>query len=186
MTADNPGQYGQSLLAIGLGALVMAAASQIEIALTAVPLTTQSFAALSLGGFLGWRLGGAALLLWLLLGASGLPFFADGKAGFDHLTGATAGYLLAFPIAAALAGWLTATFAAKSLPRLFYVMLAGHALCLVSGTFWLATRIGTAKAIEVGMTPFLLGAILKSALAALTVAVLLKVRSRRPASAEAI
>lgn len=186
MTDRNPAKSQYSLIAASLGAAFMAGASQLEIPLEPVPLTLQSYAALTVGGLLGWRLGAISMLIWLIMGAAGLPFFAGGQSGLEHLTGPTAGYLAAFPIAAALIGWLTRAFAGTSLPRLFCIMLLGHFICLVLGGIWLGTTIGVWKAVEVGILPFLPGAALKSALAALTVSLLLRAFPRPSVHAEAI
>lgn len=121
------------LLAAILGVFAMALASQVEIPLVPVPLTMQSFAVMTAGGLLGWRLGGMTMIAWLILGALGAPVFADGGAGLDHLTGPTAGYLLAFPLAAMQVGWLTERAAGASILRLCWIMILGHALCLVLG-----------------------------------------------------
>lgn len=93
---------------IGLGALVVAVAAQIAIPLpfTPIPFTLQPLAVLIVGGLLGARAGAAALVLYLGLGLMGLPVFAAGGSGVARLLGPTGGYLLAFPAAAGLVGWL--------------------------------------------------------------------------------
>ena len=108
-------------------------------------------------------------MAWLLQGATGLPVFAGGAGGVMHLVGATGGYLIAFPVAAALTGWLAEKGWNGRRPMLALVsMLAGNALCLVIGTAWLANFVGLPKAFALGALPFLLGAVVKSALAAAT------------------
>jgi biotin transport system substrate-specific component len=69
-----------------------------------VPITLQTFGVILSGLVLGWRRGGLAALLYLALGLVGLPIFAEGTGGVAVLSKASAGYLLAFPVAAALAG----------------------------------------------------------------------------------
>jgi biotin transport system substrate-specific component len=71
-----------------------------------VPITLQTFAVILAGLVLGWRLGGLAALLYVVLGLAGLPIFSGGVGGVAVLAGGSVGYLLAFPLAAALAGAL--------------------------------------------------------------------------------
>lgn len=73
-----------------------------------VPYSLQTFAVLLSGAALGPLRGGSAVCLYLFGGAIGLPIFAGGSAGIGHFTGVTAGYLVAFPLAAALCGWVVA------------------------------------------------------------------------------
>lgn len=71
-----------------------------------VPVSLQTFGVLLAGALLGARRGGLAVLLYLVVGLAGLPVFALGKGGPAVLAGPSAGYLLAFPLAAATVGWL--------------------------------------------------------------------------------
>ena len=64
-----------------------------------VSLTLQTLAVVLTGFLLGPGLGFVATAIWLALGALGLPFFAGGEGGIEHLTGPTAAYLLSFPFA---------------------------------------------------------------------------------------
>ena len=69
-----------------------------------MPITLQTFGVILAGLVLGWRRGGLAALLYLALGLVGLPIFAEGTGGVAVLSKPSVGYLLAFPVAAALAG----------------------------------------------------------------------------------
>lgn len=69
-----------------------------------VPITLQTFAVILAGLVLGWRRGGLAALLYVVLGLAGLPIFSGGAGGVAVLAGPSVGYLLAFPLGAALAG----------------------------------------------------------------------------------
>ncbi|WP_322489194.1 biotin transporter BioY [Chloroflexus sp.] len=156
-------------LLVVLGSLFVALSAQIRISLmpfSPVPITGQTLGVLLVGSLLGPRLGLAALLLYLLEGAIGLPFFAGGAAGYTHLFGATGGYLISFPIAAALTGWL----AARGWDRRFLTTVASMALATLViyliGATWLAFYIGPVNAIVKGVLPFLLGDAIKIALAA--------------------
>ncbi len=151
--------------AVIAGTGILALSSHIAVPMIPVPMTMQTLAVTMIGALYGWRLGAVTILAWLAEGAAGLPVLAGGLAGLPYFVGPTAGYLLAFPLAAALVGWLTQHGWPRLLPA-FAAMLLGNALCLVLGAAWLATLGGPEKAVLMGVTPFLLGGIVKSALGA--------------------
>lgn len=163
-------------LAIAVGALLVAISAQVAVPvpLSPVPMTLQPLAVLAVGGLLGAPAGAAALVLYLLLGLLGLPVFAGGGAGVARLLGPTGGYLLAFPVAAAVSGAL-----AGSLPRIGRTLVAcaaGMAVIHLGGVAQLALLGGDpAVAFRVGFVPFLTGDLLKIGLAA---AVILAARGR--------
>ena len=152
---------------VGFAAL-MAIGAQIDVPMHPVPMTMQSFAILLAGLCLGPWGGLGAVLIYLGAAAIGLPVLAEGSSGLGPFSGATAGYIYAFPITAFLAGWLTR--AGKTRPRLLKapVMISAlcglHLLLLGLGTAWLATQIPLASALSGGFTPFLIGAGVKSLL----------------------
>jgi biotin transport system substrate-specific component len=161
--------------AVLAGTLLLALASQISVPMVPVPVTMQTLAVTLIGAFYGWRLGAVTVLAWLFEAMLGLPVLAGGASGLAPFMGPTAGYLVSFPIVAALVGWLAERgWGGGSLPRSFAAMLLGNALCLVFGWAWLATLIGAERALLAGVAPFLIGAVLKSALGA----AILKVSSR--------
>ncbi len=89
--------------------LLTAVTAQIAIPIKPVPMTLQTLAVLLSGAFLGARKGAYSQLLYLLLGVTGFPVFAqipEGAIGFARLFGPTGGYLLAFPIAAFITGYI--------------------------------------------------------------------------------
>jgi len=90
--------------------ILTAISAQISIPIKPVPFTLQTVIVLLAGAFLGAKNGAYSQLIYIFLGAIGLPIFAqtaDGTMGFARLIGPTGGYLLAFPVAAYLAGLLT-------------------------------------------------------------------------------
>ncbi len=97
--------------AVVLGALIVAAAAQVSIPLpgTPVPMTLQPMAVLLVGGLLGAPLGALSMILYLAMGAAGLPVFTPTVplVGVARLFGPTGGYLLAYPVAAYAAGWFS-------------------------------------------------------------------------------
>jgi biotin transport system substrate-specific component len=166
---------GQSLVlkivAVSMGALFLAASSWIEVPMFPVPMTMQTFAVTLIGALYGWRLGTVTVLAWLGEAGLGFPVLAGGAGGLAHFAGPTGGYLVAFPIAAAIVGWLAERgwTARGSLFHNLAAMLIGGAFILAFGGLWLAGMIGLSDAWEFGVAPFILGGILKAALATFSV-----------------
>ena len=150
------------------GALLVALASQIAVPLpgTPVPMTLQPLAVLLAGGLLGPRRGAAAMALYLLAGAAGLPVFTPfGAPGLLRLFGPTGGYLLAFPFAAALVGWIAAR--RPGWAGLLLGPLAGMAAIHLGGMAQLLVLTGSLRAaVAAGAAPFVLGDALKVLVAA--------------------
>lgn len=151
------------LLAAGF-ALFTGLAARIEVPMAPVPMTMQTFAVLLAGCVLGPVWGGVAILGYLALAAAGLPLLSDGASGLAPFSGATAGYLFAFPMAAVLAGLSARCAWFGKVARGIVALVVLHILILGLGTAWLATKIGAGEALEAGFTPFLIGAVVKSAL----------------------
>lgn len=149
-------------IAVPLFALLTALCAQVSVPMTPVPMTLQSFAVVLSGLVLGARGGAAAMGLYLLLGGVGLPVFSDGGSGMAALTGPTAGYLIAFPLAAGAVGALAGRPALSGFVGMSGLAIAAHLLILGLGAGWLATQTGLAEAVAVGFTPFLIGAAVKS------------------------
>ena len=164
---DRP--LGVKLAAILVGSLFLTLSSYMEVPMIPVPVTMQTFAVALVGALYGWRLGGLTIVAWLMQGALGLPVLAGGTAGVAHFIGPTAGYLFAFPIAGMAVGWLAERGWNGRRPwRAFAAMLIGNGLCLALGAAWLAVLIGLEQAVMTGLAPFLIGAVLKAGLGALT------------------
>ena len=169
------------VVAVGLGALVVALSAQIVVPVpfSPVPMTLQPLAVLVVGGLLGGAAGLGALLLYLALGIAGLPVFAAGGSGVARLLGPTGGYLLAFPLAAWITGMVTTPVVGRGeLPRaagVIRVLLAcavGMVVIHVGGVAQLALLGGdTSLAFRVGFVPFLTGDLIKLGLAAMLILV---------------
>ncbi|CAN5126117.1 biotin transporter BioY [soil metagenome] len=146
-------------------ALLTALAAQITIPLpwTPVPLTGTTFAVLLAGATLGWRAGAASQLLYVVLGAAGLPFYQGGESGWTYATGVTGGYLLGFVVAAAAVGYLAERGQDRSVATSIPAMLAGTAVVYLFGVVWLAHVLGVdaVTALTQGMLPFVIGDSLK-------------------------
>lgn len=162
-----------SMLLVAVGVLFLSLFSQLEIPIGPVPITAQSFMVVAVGALLGPIIGTAATLVWLACGAAGLPVLAGGTSGLSHFGGPTAGFILAFPIATILTGWLVSRrLTNATLARagwVFLVAVIAHIVCLVLGVIWLSLTIGFSAALENGFYPFIPGGIIKSAAVALLV-----------------
>jgi len=152
------------------GSLLVALFAQVRIPLpfTPVPITGQTFAVLLVGAALGARRGAAALTLYLLEGALGLPFFAGGTGGARVLNGATAGYLFGFVLAAWLCGRLAECGLERNVRTSLLPFVAGMLVIYACGLAWLTVVLGSlGRAIFAGLLPFLPGDVLKLLAAAL-------------------
>lgn len=155
------------IVAVAFGTLVLAISSQIEVPMIPVPITLQTLIVPMIGALYGWRLGLITILAWLGEAMVGLPVLAGGAGGIAYFAGPTAGYLVAFPVAGALSGYLAERgWNGHNVILAFASFLIANAVCLAMGGLWLASLIGLEKALAFGVTPFLLGAVIKSALGA--------------------
>jgi biotin transport system substrate-specific component len=170
---------GVRATAVFLGTLFLAASSWVQVPMVPVPITMQTFAVTLVGALMGWRLGGLTILAWFAEAVVGLPVLASG-AGLAYFAGPTAGYLFAFVVAAMAVGWCAERgWTRGNVFTAFAVMLGANALILALGASWLATLIGVEKAIVAGVTPFIVGAVLKSALAVATIEAGFKLKSAK-------
>ncbi|MGB0035570.1 MAG: biotin transporter BioY [Candidatus Acidiferrales bacterium] len=147
--------------------LVLCANIAIPLPWTPVPITGQTFGVLLVAVLLGSRRGALTLGLYLLEGLAGLPVFQPyGLPGPARFLGPTAGYLLAYPPAAFLTGWLVERGAEKSVARLGGALLSGEILIFLGGCAWLAVEVGRGWnfALQQGALPFLPGEVIKMAL----------------------
>ena len=152
------------LLAIA-GSLLLVVSAKIKIPFYPVPLSMQTFVVLMIGMVYGWKLGGATILLYLAEGALGLPVFSgtpERGIGIAYMMGPTGGYLVGFLFAAVLVGWLAERGWGQHAASTFGAMVLGNLLIYSLGLFWLGTVIGWDKPVlAYGLTPFILGDLLK-------------------------
>lgn len=157
-------------------ALLTALGAQVRIYLWEVPFSLQTLAVYGSGLFLGMRYGALSQVLYL---AAGLvwPVFAGAALGFEAVFGATGGYLLAFPLSAALVGALTERW--NSLGGHALALVLGAALVFAIGLPWYHVVAGHASwdvTLARGFWPFLIGDVLKVAFAALAFTLLRRAR----------
>lgn len=166
-----PGSRVRDLAVVVGGALLTAAVAQVALPLpfTPVPLTGQTFGVLLVAAVAGPTRGTLSQLLYVLLGAVGLPFYAGGGHGWHVVTGATGGYLLGFMVAAAIVGWCARRGWDRSPARTAAAFLLGNLVIYLFGVTWLWLSVPTistpAQAIAAGLTPFIIGDAVKIALA---------------------
>ncbi len=148
--------------------LLIAIASQLQIPLEPVPVTLQNLAVLLVGMTLGWRLGGLSLLLYLVEGAIGAPFFAK-HLGIIEFFSPSAGYLLGFLPATMISGYLVEKGWGRNMVTTLLAALAGMVTIYGLGVPVLASFVGIKHAIQLGVLPFIPGEIFKLAILALVI-----------------
>lgn len=167
-TTEN-GLVRNAILAV-LGSLALWVSAKIQVPFYPVPMTMQTFVVLVIGMTFGWRLGATTILLYLAEGAAGLPVFAgtpERGIGLAYMVGPTGGYLLGFVLAAATVGWLAQRGWDRKVLTTLIAMAIGTAIIFMLGTAWLGSVVGWNKPVlQLGVTPFLPGAVFKIALAA--------------------
>jgi biotin transport system substrate-specific component len=150
--------------------VLTAIAAQVSIPLpfTPVPFTFQPMIVLLGGAALGARLGLTSQFLYLALGVAGLPVFAASATlppGVARLLGPTGGYLMSYPFAAFVAGWLAEGGFDRRYVTSVIAMAAGLAVIFAGGVLWLACVVqpshGLAGAFAAGFIPFVLPDLLK-------------------------
>jgi biotin transporter BioY len=148
--------------------LLMAAAAQFRIHIGLVPITGQVFVVLLTGALLGSRLGASAMIVYLVEGTAGLPFFNGGGSGFAHLLGPTGGYLVAFPAAAFITGAFAENGWDRKFPTAVAAMAIGSLIVLLAGWGWFSyvTNTPPGTAFNLAVKPFIIGDIVKILLAA--------------------
>ena len=151
---------------------IVAAQVSIPLPFTPVPFTLQPMVVLLGGAALGARLGMSSQVLYLALGLAGLPVFAASPVlpqGFGRLLGPTGGYLMSYPFAAFVAGYLAQRGFDRRYLTSVLAMAAGLTLIFACGVTWMALgvpHLGFSAAVRTGLLPFIPADIVKIFLAA--------------------
>lgn len=164
----------RSLTYISIGAALIAVLSQLSIPLGPVPFTLQTLAIGFIATLYKPREATASVILYLVLGAIGLPVFAEGAAGFQALFGATGGFLMAFVVYGLITSLLVN--AHSSYLKIFLANCLGLAIVLLGGAvyFHFFSQASWADTLAWTVTPFILTGILK------IIVILFLVKALRP------
>jgi len=148
------------VLGTSLGAQVA-----VPLPMTPVPVTLQPLFVVLAGAMLGPQLGSVSIGLYVTLGMLGAPVFSNGAGGLSWLFGPTGGYLLTAPAAAFVAGWIAGS--RGKMLRTLCGLFGGLLVMYAGGFAWLAVLTGQrfTEAFALGITPFLVGDIVKVCLA---------------------
>ena len=146
---------------VALSTALIAVCSWISIP-TVVPFTLQTFAVFAVAGLFGMKRSTLSMLVYILLGAIGVPVFAGMQGGFDKIIGTTGGYILGFLFIALIVGFVSDRFGRKAI-GLALVMLAGLVVCYTFGTVWFmlvyartSGAVGLATVLGWCVVPFIL------------------------------
>jgi biotin transport system substrate-specific component len=162
-----PGALVRDVALIGAGAGLTGLAAQVSVHtwLSPVPFTLQTLAVLVTGAALGSVRGVLSMALYMVAGGAGLPWFADHEHGWG---GPTFGYVVGFVVAAGVVGELARRGNDRQVLSSLGLLAVGSTIVYVIGATWLAhdLHLSAQKAVELGVTPFLITDALKLAVAA--------------------
>lgn len=156
----------RNIVLSSLMASLIAVGAYLFVPIGPVPIVLTTLFVLLAGLLLGSRWGPASILLYLLVGAMGVPVFSGGRGGIAHLVGPTGGYLVGYAFAAWITGFVSEN--AKGLLVLEIVaVLVGSLSIYAFGVPWLktVTQMSWSKAWLLGALPFLPGDAIKAAVA---------------------
>ena len=160
----------KEMTVIGLmtAVICIAAPFSIPIPVSPVPLSLTNFVIFIAVYVLGPKSGTISVLLYLILGAAGLPVFSGFGGGLGKIAGPTGGYLIGFIFLALIQGLFLTLFPKKNLAAIFGMVL-GMAVCYAFGTAWLAWQMGQsfAASLGIGVLPYLPGDTVKIIAAAI-------------------
>ncbi len=164
-----PGARVRDAVLVALGVLFTALLAQVAVPVpgSPVPITGQTLAVVLTAAALGPARGVSVQVFYMLAALVGLPFYSDASGGFDVVFGATGGYVVGFIPAAYLIGLAAKHGADRKIWKSLPLFLAGQAVIFAVGVPWLALSLGltATEALENGFYPFILGGVVKAAVA---------------------
>jgi len=170
------------LVLVGIAALAIFAKIKVPMFPSPVPITLGTFAVLTIGVSYGPRLGLATIFGYMLVGALGFDVFASSSAsanGLEYMLGGTGGYLVGYVLAVAYLGWAARRGMDRTIEGMAGAMLVANVLIYVPGVFWLHQfTTGLEQTMAWGLTPYVIGDLMKLALAALLVPSIWKLISK--------
>ncbi len=165
------------------GSIALTLSAKVSIPAVPVPFTLQTLVVLLLGFAYGPALAGATIALYLLQGALGLPVFQgtpEKGIGLAYMMGPTGGYLAGFFVAAVVCGKLAQRGWDRRFSTMALGMVIGNAIIYALGLAWLGSLIGWDKPVlQYGMVPFLVGDLIKIAIAVALVPTIWKLVNRK-------
>ncbi|WP_407496555.1 biotin transporter BioY [Pseudooceanicola sp. MF1-13] len=160
-----------ALVIAGIALLAVCAKIKVPVPGSPVAVGMGTFAVLSIGAAYGARLGLVTIMGYMLIGMLGFDIFQSSTNelnGVEYMMGGTGGYLLGYVMATVLLGYLAQRGWDRSVLWMALAMLAGNVLLYIPGLAWLGALYGWDQPIlQWGLTPFIVGDVLKLALAAL-------------------
>ncbi len=165
----------KQVVMVVLGIMALAILAKVKIPMWPVPVTMGTFAVLTIGATYGPRLGLTTILGYMIIGALGFDVFAGStaeSAGLTYMMGGTGGYLVGYVLATLALGFAARAGWDRSIVLMAAALLVANVLIYLPGVAWLTVLYegkGLAWAVEVGLTPFVIGDALKLGLAALLV-----------------
>ena len=161
----------KDIVFIGVSAAIIAVCAFVTIPVGAIPVTLRICL---VAGLFGAKRGTVSVLVYILIGAIGVPVFSGFKGGIGVLAGATGGYIIGFIFTALIVG--ITSDKTKKLWALLISMLGGIAVCYAIGTAWFmlvysaeAKQMALSKTLALCVTPFIVPDLIKIAVAALLV-----------------
>jgi biotin transport system substrate-specific component len=165
-----PAVRARSALLVGAGVLFTALLAQVSVPVpgSPVPITGQTLAVVLTAAALGPVRGTAVQIFYILAALIGLPFYSEASGGVEVVFGATGGYVVGFIPAAYLIGLAARRGADRNPLKSVPLFVAGQAVIFAVGVPWLAVSAGmtASQALDAGFYPFILGGIVKAAVAA--------------------
>ncbi len=165
-----PALRARNVVLVAMGVLFTALLAQVSVPVpgSPVPVTGQTLAVVLTAASLGPVRGVAVQAVYILAALVGLPFYSEASGGWDVVVGATGGYVFGFIPAAFLIGLAARHGADRRFRTSVPLFVAGQAVVFAIGVPWLAlaTGMSAAQALEAGFYPFILGGLVKAAVAA--------------------
>ena len=150
------------MLFTALFTAVLCAVAPFSIVIGPIPLSAATLVIYLAGGALGWKLGGISVLLYVAIGAVGLPVFSNFEGGFHKIVGLTGGFIVGY-IPCAIASGLFSRVFSRKIPSYAFGMVIGTLLLYTCGVLWFMSQTGSSLAMSLALcvTPFLPGDTIK-------------------------
>lgn len=180
----HPHKHIDQAIKIAFSILLLCLLSPITIAKgTEIPITLQSMLVVLIPVIFGWRVGGFAVLGYLLLGGMGAPVFAEYSSGWSKFTGVSGGYLIGFLVAANIVGFFSMFRVQMETLVSLILMMGGQLIILGCGLFWMSGVVSDPINYALQLETFLPGVMIKSAIG-MVIFIALNRTLRQPADRE--